>query len=77
MEQLLEALEQTRADVYGAKLTGAVCEGGRHAGGGLRAAARRVWHVPPAGLDGNAFDASLPQSWIEIRPDNTVLLPHR
>ena len=24
-------------------------------------------------MDGNAFDASLPQSWIEIRPDNTVL----
>jgi nicotinate dehydrogenase subunit B len=26
-----------------------------------------------ARADGNAFDASLPQSWIEIRSDNTVL----
>ena len=70
MEQLLEALT---FDVYGAKLTrrGFVKAGGTLMvgfgllrGGVARAALR---------ADGNAFDASLPQSWIEIRPDNTVL----
>jgi CO/xanthine dehydrogenase Mo-binding subunit len=82
MEQLLEALsldgyaskpETLAAEIYGAKLTrrGFVKAGGMMIvgfgllrGGVARAAAR---------ADGNAFDVSLPQSWIEIRPDNTVL----
>jgi CO/xanthine dehydrogenase Mo-binding subunit len=82
MEQLLEALsldgytakrETLAADIYGARLTrrGFVKAGGMMMvgfgllrGGVARAAAR---------ADGNAFDVSLPQSWIEIRPDNTVL----
>ena len=82
MEQLLEALtgdasqsihDAVTADVYGAKLTrrGFVTMGGTLmvgfgllSGGVARAAGR---------ADGNAFDVSLPQSWIEIRPDNTVL----
>jgi nicotinate dehydrogenase subunit B len=82
MEQLLEALtggeftaklEAVTTDVFGAKLTrrgfvkagGALMVGfGMLRGGVARAAGRP---------DGNAFDASLPQSWIEIRPDNTVL----
>jgi CO/xanthine dehydrogenase Mo-binding subunit len=70
MEQLLEALA---TDVYGAKLTrrGFVKTGGTLVvgfgllrGGVARAVVR---------ADGNAFDASLPQFWIEIRPDNMVL----
>ena len=82
MEQYLEAItgkvyeaqsEGMTANVYGAKLTrrGFVKAGGTLIvgfgllrGGVARAAGR---------ADGNAFDASLPQSWIEIRPDNTVL----
>lgn len=82
MEQLVEALavnvheatpETVVNDIYGAQLTrrGFVKAGGMLMvgfgllrGGVARAAAR---------ADGNAFDASLPQSWIEIRPDNTVL----
>jgi nicotinate dehydrogenase subunit B len=70
MEQLLEALT---ADVYGAKLTrrGFVKAGGTlMVGFGLlRSGVARAAGRP----DGNAFDPSLPQSWIEIRPDNTVL----
>jgi CO/xanthine dehydrogenase Mo-binding subunit len=83
MVQLLEAMgleslaterETTSINVYGATLTrrGFVKAGGMLAvgvgllrGGVASAAAFRP--------DGNAFDASLPQSWIEIRPDNTVL----
>ena len=82
MEQLLQALtldappleaEAFPANIYGATLTrrGFVKAGGMlmvglgllH--GGVAKAAGRP--------DGNAFDASMPQSWIEIRPDNTVL----
>ena len=82
MEQLLEAmradvygakLESLTSDVYGAKLTrrGFVKAGGTlMVGFGLmRSGVARATGRP----DGNAFDASLPQSWIEIRPDNTVL----
>ncbi|MEG9430926.1 xanthine dehydrogenase family protein molybdopterin-binding subunit [Terriglobus sp. ADX1] len=83
MEQLLEALtgetfetklEPITTDVYGAALTrrgfvkagGALLVGfGLLRGGVAKASVLRA--------DGNAFDASLPQSWIEIRPDNTVL----
>ncbi|SEB49552.1 xanthine dehydrogenase family protein molybdopterin-binding subunit [Terriglobus roseus] len=83
MEQLLEALtgevygaqpEALTSDVYGAKLTrrgfvkagGALVVGfGLLRGGVARAGTGRA--------DGNAFDPGLPQSWIEIHPDNTVL----
>jgi CO/xanthine dehydrogenase Mo-binding subunit len=82
MEQLLEAvgldpfkteLEGQATDIHGATLTrrGFVKAGGMLMvgfgllGGRAASAAGRP--------DGNAFDASLPQSWIEIRPDNTVL----
>src|ERR1700761_9194883 len=82
MEQLLQALtldmpplatETFRADIYGATLTrrgfvkagGTLIVGFGLLRGGIAKAAGRP--------DGNAFDASMPQSWIEIRPDNTVL----
>jgi len=71
MEHLLEALT---ADVYGAKLTrrGFVKAGGTlMVGFGLLRGS--VAKAANGRSDGNAFDASLPQSWIEIRPDNTVL----
>jgi nicotinate dehydrogenase subunit B len=83
MEQLVEALtgesygtklEAVTTDVYGAKLTrrGFVKAGGTLVVGfGLLRG-----NIARAGIgraDGNAFDPSLPQSWIEIRPDNTVL----
>ncbi|WP_263408960.1 xanthine dehydrogenase family protein molybdopterin-binding subunit [Terriglobus tenax] len=70
MEHLLEQM----TDIYGAKLSrrsfvragGALVVGlGLLKPGIASAAALRE--------DGNAFDASLPESWIEIRPDNTVL----
>jgi len=82
MEQLLEAmtgdvfkakLEAVTTDVYGARLTrrGFVKAGGTLIVGFsmLRGGVARATGRP----DGNAFDASLPQSWIEIHPDNTVL----
>src|ERR1700748_3880784 len=82
MEQLFESvgldpfkteLEGWATDVNGAKLTrrGFVKAGGMlMVGFGLlHGHAARAAGRP----DGNAFDASLPQSWIEIRPDNTVL----
>ena len=82
MKQYLEAItgevygakfEDVAADIYGAKLTrrGFVKAGGTLIVGFglLRGEVAKAAGRP----DGNAFDASLPQSWIEIRPDNTVL----
>jgi nicotinate dehydrogenase subunit B len=72
MEHLREQFEQM-SEVYGARLSrrsfvkagGVLVVGfGFFGARGAKAAGR---------MDGNAFDASLPQSWIEIHPDNTVL----
>ena len=72
MEHLREAYEQM-TDVCGARLSrrsfvkagGALVVGfGIFRGRSAKAAAM---------IKGDAFDVSLPASWIEIRPDNTVL----
>ena len=72
MEHLREHFEQV-SELYGARLSrrsfvkagGALVVGfGFFGARAVKAAGRS---------DGNAFDASLPQSWIEIRHDNTVL----
>jgi CO/xanthine dehydrogenase Mo-binding subunit len=83
MEQLLKALtgepyEKTldalSTDICGAKLTrrGFVKAGGTLlvGFGVLRGSAAKALS---GRADGNAFNPTLPQSWIEIRPDNTVL----
>jgi nicotinate dehydrogenase subunit B len=72
MEHLREAYEQM-TDVCGARLSrrsfvkagGALVVGfGVFRGRSAKAAAL---------INGDAFDVSLPASWIVIRPDNTVL----
>ena len=69
MEQFLE---QT-TDIFGAKLT----RRGFVKGGGALMVSLSMMRGRTASAasfaGGNAFDASLPESWVEIRPDNTVL----
>src|SRR5437764_589291 len=70
-----EKLANTVSDVFGAALSrrGFVKAGGALIVGFGLARANGMQSAGEAGT-GNTLDAGLPQSWIEVHPDNTILI---